>query len=196
MLRADDLTFAAILVLAIGLAMDATAVAASRGLAVSAVRARYVLLAALYFGGFQALMPLVGWLVGASFGRFVIAWDHWIAFGMLAAIGGKMIHEAWSAEPGAPERSSDAQLFSHRALLLLAIATSIDALAAGVMLPVIGAPLLLSLLTIGVTTAVLSAVGVLLGQRFGALLGRRLDVFGGLVLVGLGIKILVEHLSS
>ena len=188
--------FPSIFVLALGLSMDAMAVAAARGLATPHVRGRHVAQIALFFGGFQALMPLLGWMIGASLGEHVRAWDHWIAFVLLCAIGLKML---WDARPGAPEPDEEAapsDAFAPRVLLVLAIATSIDALAAGVTLPMLEAPMLLSLVTIGLTTAVLSAVGLLVGRRFGAMLGKRLDVIGGLALMGLGTKILIEHLGG
>lgn len=191
----------AILTLSVGLAMDATAVSAARGCAARAVRTKDVLRVALLFGGFQALMPGLGWFVGASVssasvGSAVRAWDHWIAFGLLTAIGGKMLWEARGAtEPASPSLVSTADPFATRALVLLAVATSIDALAAGMTLPLLNAPMLFSLVSIGVVTAGLSALGILVGRRFGALLGRRLDAFGGLVLVALGTKILLEHLA-
>jgi len=175
--------------------MDATAVAAARGLAVPRVLPRQVVLVALFFGGFQALMPLVGWLIGSRVGSLVQAWDHWIAFGLLGGIGGKMIWEA----RGRPDDDKDkdaGDLFGLKVMFILAIATSIDALAVGITLPMLGAPLALSLITIGVTTAVLSVAGLYAGRRFGALLGKRLDVIGGLVLIGLGTKILIEHLRA
>lgn len=187
------MTFSAIFLLALGLAMDATAAAATRGMAVPTIRAKHVLLVAAFFGGFQALMPLVGWVIGTRLGPFVHAWDHWIAFALLSAIGGKMLWEArGDADDGdANERDP----FAPKVMLVLAIATSIDALAVGITLPLLNAPFLLSLVTIGVTTALLSAVGLYAGRKFGALLGKRLDVFGGLVLIGLGVKILMEHLA-
>jgi len=201
--------FAAILLLAIGLAMDATAVAAARGLAAARISARELLLVALWFGGFQAFMPLLGWLIGSSLGPSVEAWDHWLAFVLLSALGGRMLWEAAAAataarrgSAGAPhERTRTAGLpaadpFGPRVMLLLAVATSVDALVAGITLPLLGAPLLVSLLTIGLTTALLSALGLLAGRRLGALLGSRLDAAGGLVLLGLGTKILVEHLAA
>jgi putative Mn2+ efflux pump MntP len=188
------LTFSAILVLAVGLAMDATAVSAARGLAVSRIRARHVLSVALFFGGFQALMPLVGWTIGSHIGPFIRAWDHWVAFVLLAFIGGKMLWESRKAESEKARRDED--LFGLKVMLVLAVATSIDALAVGITLPMLHAPLVLSVATIGVTTAVLSALGLFAGRRFGAVLGRRLDALGGLVLIGLGIKILVEHLTA
>lgn len=190
------MSFGAVLLLALGLAMDATAVSAARGLIVPELRPRHVLLVSVYFGGFQALMPLLGWIVGASVGPLVQAWDHWVAFVLLGAIGGKMLWEAWGAE-GETERGADAPRadpFGTKVMLALALATSVDAFAVGVTLPMLRAPLVLSIATIGVTTALLSALGLLAGRRFGALLGRRLEVVGGIVLVGLGTKILVEHL--
>lgn len=192
------MSFGAILCLALGLAMDATAVSAARGLAAPRLLPRHVALVALLFGGFQALMPLIGWVVGSRVGPHVQAWDHWIAFVLLAGIGGKMLWEARGADDAAPgdQPAAAADPFGLRVLLVLAVATSIDALAAGFTLPMLSAPFLLSLATIGVTTALLSACGLFAGRRFGALLGKRLDLAGGLVLVGLGAKILVEHLSA
>jgi putative Mn2+ efflux pump MntP len=162
----------AILLLAFGLSMDAMAVSAARGLAVRQIRFRHVALVAVFFGGFQAL----------------------IIFGLLSGIGGKMLWEAVHAGDEADLDEADA--FSLRVMLLLAIATSIDALGAGFALPLMGAPLGLSLAAIGITTAILSALGLFAGHRFGAALGRRLDILGGLVLIGLGVKSLIEHLVS
>ena len=187
------MTFRAILLLALGLAMDATAVAAARGLAAPRLRARHVALVASLFGGFQALMPLIGWFVGRRVGPLVETWSHWIAFVLLGAIGGKMLWEARAAADEAAVRT-DEDVFDLRVMLVLAVATSIDALAVGVTLPLLHAPLVLSVVTIGVTAALLSALGLYAGRRFGAALGRKLDVVGGLVLVGLGSKILLEHL--
>lgn len=187
------MTFAALLLLAFGLAMDATAVAAARGMTVPVIRARHVVLVAVLFGGFQALMPLLGWLIGAKLGPYVQAWDHWIAFVLLAAIGGKMLWEAWR---GGDEDAPLGDPFALKVMVVLAIATSIDALAVGFTLPLLGAELAPALVTIGVTTALLSVAGLFAGRRLGALLGKRLDVIGGLVLIGMGTKILIEHLSA
>ena len=190
------MTFGAILLLSVGLAMDATAVAAARGLAAPRILPRHVLLVSGLFGGFQALMPLLGWLVGSRVGPLVQAWDHWIVFALLGAIGGKMLWEARAPAEETGANTGGPDPFGTRLMLVLAIATSIDAFAVGITLPMLGAPLLLSLLTIGVTTALLSAAGLFAGRRFGALLGKRLDAAGGLVLIGLGTKILVEHLRG
>jgi putative Mn2+ efflux pump MntP len=194
-------SFASILLLAVGLAMDATAVAAARGLATPRIEGRHVAVVALFFGGFQALMPLVGWamgtFVGDRIGAMVERFDHWVAFVLLGAIGGKMLWESRGEDNDDDDNSpgSDGDPFAPKVMFVLAVATSIDALAVGITLPMLGADLALSLVTIGVTTAVLSALGLFAGRRFGALLGKRLDALGGVVLVGLGLKILVEHLS-
>jgi putative Mn2+ efflux pump MntP len=184
--------FASILLLAVGLSMDAMAVAAARGLAVRHLLPRHAVLVALFFGGFQALMPALGWLIGSTVGSTIAAWDHWIVFALLAGIGGKMIHEGLSHDEATADEGDP---FALRVLLLLAIATSIDALAAGVTLPLMHAPLLLSIVTIGVTAAILSAIGLVAGRHFGARVGPRLDIVGGLVLIGLGVKTPLEHLG-
>lgn len=192
------MSWLSILTLAVGLAMDATAVSAARGLAISRVTARHVALVMLFFGGAQALMPLVGWAVGARLGSTVSAWDHWIAFVLLGAIGGKMLWEARAgeADEAPPSDHRSGEPFSLALLFTLSIATSIDALAVGVTLPLLGAPLAATVATVGVTTAVLSALGLFAGRKFGSMLGKRLDAVGGLVLIGLGTKILVEHLGA
>jgi manganese efflux pump family protein len=184
-----------IMLLAFGLSMDAMAVAATRGLAVRTIRPRHVALVAGLFGGFQALMPLFGWVLGKRVGQAIATWDHWVIFALLGGIGGKMLWEAFHHDT--EEASvSEADAFGLRVLLLLALATSIDALAAGFALPLMGAPLGVSLAAIGITTAMLSAVGLFAGHRFGAALGSRLDAVGGIVLIGLGLKTLLEHLSA
>lgn len=188
------MSFGAILLLALGLAMDATAVSAAQGLAVPAIRARHVLLVTSFYGGFQALMPVIGWLLGARIGPLVEAWDHWIAFVLLVFIGGKMLWEAW--HDGGEDAKTDVDRFAWNSMFVLAVATSIDALAVGITLPMLHAPFVLSIATIGVVTALLSAAGLFAGRRFGSMLGKRLDVAGGLVLCFLGIKILWEHLRS
>lgn len=188
---------AALLTLAVALAMDATAVAAARGLAARRLRTRHVLEVAVCFGGFQALMPLLGYVVGDRFGHHVAAWDHYVAFVLLGGLGLKMLHEARGAGEDADALPhDDAVLFAPRTLVLLGIATSVDAFAAGLTLPMLGVPLVTSIATIGATTALLSALGLHLGRRFGRMVGPRLDAFGGVVLIGLGTKILIEHLYA
>jgi manganese efflux pump family protein len=188
----DRMSAGAMLLLAVGVAFDATAVAAARGCALKRILPKHVLLVALFFGGFQALMPLAGYLLGSGVGPLVQAFDHWIAFLVLAAVGGKMV---WEARKGADEAeaTSDERLFALPVMLTLALATSIDALAVGFTLPLLGAPLVTSILMIGLVTAAMSAAGLFVGHRFGAALGRRLDLAGGAVLILLGVKIVLEH---
>ena len=186
-----------LIILATGLAMDAAAVSASCGLAAPALRVRHFATVALFFGGFQALMPLLGFMLGRQIGSAVEAWDHWIAFILLGGIGAKMIYEAMqSPDAGTSGGRSEKDVFGLRVMAVLAIATSIDAFAVGVTLPMLNAPLALSLATIGIVTALWSAVGLAIGRQFGARVGKRLDAFGGVVLVLFGTKILIEHLSS
>ena len=189
------MSFLAVLWIAFGLAMDATAVAAARGLAVSRVRARDAARIALLFGGSQALMPAIGWIIGARVGDRVAAWDHWIAFVVLGGLGGKML---WEALRGGDDAAGEPPGDPFRAAVLvpLAIATSLDALAAGFTLPMLAAPFALSLATIGVVTALLSVAGLYAGRHLGASLGKRLDAIGGLALIAMGAKILVEHLMG
>jgi len=187
---------ASLLLLAVGLAMDAAAVSATRGLMVDRVTARHAALVAVFFGGAQALMPLLGWLAGDWLGSLVQAWGDWIAAGVFAVLGAKMCWEARGKEP------SDADLgeragrdpFALATMALLALATSVDALVAGITLPMMGAPLPISVAAIGVTTAVLSVGALLLGRRLGSAFEKRLDIVGGLILIGLGVKVVVSRL--
>jgi putative Mn2+ efflux pump MntP len=188
------MTFGSLLVLSVGVAMDATAVAAARGLAAPILRWQNAVAMALCFGAFQALMPLIGWALGARFGGMIAAWDHWFVAGVLGAIGIKMLYEARAEPMDTDPEERERDLFAWRALLALAIATSIDALAVGVTLPMLGAELAPAIATIGCITAGFSFAGVYAGRRFGAALGRRLDRFGGVVLILIGVKVLIEHL--
>ncbi|MCA8979194.1 MAG: manganese efflux pump [Planctomycetes bacterium] len=189
------MTAPSILLLAIGLAMDATAVAAAQGISIPRVMPRQALLMASLFGGFQAMMPVVGWAVGERVGSVVERWDHWIAFGLLSAIGGTLLWKSFRGS-ASEEGASDGDAFELRVLLVLAVATSIDALAVGFTLPMLDAPFVATITTIGVVTALLSLCGLWAGRRFGGLLGPRLDALGGCVLIGLGTKILLEHLGA
>jgi len=185
-------TFGSILLLALGLAMDATAVAAARGMATPVLRPRHALLVAGFFGGFQAFMPLLGWWIGARLEAAIGAWDYWVAAALLVGVGGHMLWEA--RHPHAEHsRETEQDPFGLKVMFVLALATSIDAWAVGITLPILDAPLVLSLVVIGVTTAVLSVLGLVVGRRFGSLLGRRLDVLGGVLLVGMGVKLVLEH---
>jgi putative Mn2+ efflux pump MntP len=192
-----------LLLLAVGLAMDAMAVSIASALAALRVRARDALLLAFMFGLFQALMPVIGWAVGAQFAKVIADWDHWLAFVLLGGIGTKMLHESLThRHPGVPPARKEGQALPERnpfqmgRLTLMALATSIDALAAGVTLPVLEIRLMTAAAVIGGVTFVLCLLGVTVGRRFGEPLEGKLDIIGGLVLIGLGVKILIEHLSA
>lgn len=185
--------FGSLILLSAGLAMDAAAVSAARGLLLRQIELRHIVRVALFFGGAQALMPMLGYVLGASVGRWIEAWDHWVVFVLLGGLGVRMLHEAFQNE-GPEATSNTGDPFALPVLSALAIATSIDALAAGITLPWLGAPLLSSCSAIGLITALLSVVALYVGRRFGAVLGRRLDFAGGLALIVLGAKTLIEHL--
>lgn len=176
--------------LAVGLSMDAFAVAVCKGLALKHTDWKSMALVGLWFGGFQALMPVLGYLVGVQFKDAITAIDHWIAFGLLAVIGGNMVREALSGE----EEQEDASL-SPKNMLLLALATSIDALAVGVSFAFLDVNITAAAGFIGVVTFLLSAVGVKVGSVFGAKYKARAELAGGVILILLGTKILLEHLG-
>ena len=176
--------------LALALAMDAFAVALGTGAVLSRLTGRHLFRLGFHFGLFQALMPVIGWLAGRTIIQWVSAWDHWIAFGLLAIIGGRMIHEAFDDKEKTNERDPTKGL----SLILLSIATSIDALAVGFSLSVIGVSIWMPSLVIGLVAGVLTVAGMLLGGRIGARWGTRVEIFGGIILIGIGLKILAEHL--
>ena len=161
------MSFPALLLLALGLAMDATAVAGARGIASKRIRVGDALLVALFFGGSQAVMPAIGWALGATFAARIMGWGHWVTFAVLGGIGAKMIHETMKAEEEAAIEVVASDVFGLKVLALLAIATSIDALAAGVPLALSKVSIVQACLVIGVVTAALSFAGVYVGHRFG-----------------------------
>ena len=180
--------------IAVGLAMDAFAVSIGAGLTLKTVDARQTFRLAWHFGLFQALMPIIGWLAGLSVERWIAPVDHWIAFGLLAVIGGKMIHEALKDHDngGDSQRADPTKGWS---LVLLSVATSIDALAVGLSLALLDVSIWWPAVVIGLVAGAFTTVGMQLGKRFGALLGRRMEVVGGIVLIAIGVQILVKHLS-
>ncbi len=175
--------------IAVGLSMDAFAVSVCKGLSVRKVQLNHLLLAGLYFGGFQFLMPVIGWLLGVRFEHLIQSVDHWIAFGLLSIIGLSMIRESRS---GAEEMNDD---FGFRTMLLLAVATSIDALAVGVTFAFLQVSILPAAGLIGVTTFLLSALGIRIGSVFGARFKSGAELAGGVILILIGLKILLEHLG-
>lgn len=182
---------AEIIIIAVGLAMDAFAVSIGKGLSVKRVEPRHSMSVGLWFGGFQALMPLVGYFLGISFASFVSSIDHWIAFVLLGVIGANMIREAKGDECECEGANAD---FSPRQMLLLAIATSIDALAVGVSLAFLGVDIWTTVAVIGVVTMLLSMMGLRIGNIFGCRFKSKAELLGGCVLILMGSKILVEHL--
>ena len=178
-----------LLVLALGLSMDAFAVSICKGLSVPKLQAKHCLICGVYFGGFQALMPLIGWALGIRFQSMITNIDHWIAFVLLAVIGANMIKESFSKEEECPDAS-----FGFKTMLTLAVATSIDALAVGVTFAFLDVSIVPAVLLIGATTFVCSAVGVKIGNVFGNRFQAKAEFLGGLVLIAIGLKILIEHL--
>ncbi len=175
--------------IAMGLAMDAFAVSIASGVKIKELKVRHAVQIALFFGVFQAIMPVVGWLAGIGLKNFISGFDHWVAFGLLAAIGLKMIYEALKLEPH--ERTMN-PLELH-ILLLLSIATSLDALAVGVTLSFLRVSIVAPAIVIGAVTFALSLAGVFIGERNGHRFGSKVEVAGGLILIGIGLKILLEH---
>ena len=179
-----------IVLLALGLSMDAFAVAISFGLGMRVLHLRYAFRIALFFGVFQALMPIIGYLAGLSIRGFLESFDHWIAFVLLAFIGAKMIYEAFVMDDDQKPMNPQNLLL----LFTLAVATSIDALAVGLSLSFLKVDILQPAVIIGLITLGLSFVGVLIGQRLGHLFEKKIEILGGLILIGIGVKILCEHL--
>ncbi len=185
-------------VIAVGLSMDAFAVAICKGLSVPKVKPAHALITGAWFGGFQGLMPLIGYLLGTSFADMIRSVDHWVAFVLLALIGGNMIRESLSKEEEEEEefdccKKNDG--FGVKSMFPMAVATSIDALAIGVSFAFLSVKIGPAITFIGVITFVLSAIGVVVGNVFGVRFKSKAEMAGGIVLVGMGIKILLEHLG-
>ena len=189
------MTFIELFLIGVGLSMDAFAAAICQGLFMTRIKWGHALTVGLYFGGFQALMPFIGWMLGSQFADRIQQYDHWIAFILLVLIGGNMIREALSGdEEDAAQAETDLRL-DHKKLFLMAIATSIDALAIGVTFAFLETAILPAIGIIGATTFCISVAGVAVGCWFGARYKKRAEITGGAILVLLGIKILLEHLG-
>ncbi len=183
------MSFLTLFLIAVGLSADAFAVALGKGLQMRRLSAAGILALAVTFGLFQGLMPVLGWAVATGFSDYVTAVDHWIAFGLLAVIGGKMIWEAFGDDD---DEGGDGRV-PFVELMVLGVATSIDALAVGISFAFLDVSVAGAAVLIGVTTFVLTAVGVFLGHRAGVRFRGPAEVVGGLVLIGIGLKILLEH---
>lgn len=197
-----------IVLIAIGLAMDAFAVSVTNGIIIKDLKISHALKIALYFGVFQALMPLAGWLAGSQFKDYIISIDHWIAFGLLTFIGGKMIREAFNEvdeEAKTTEGMCEVAVSTQGTvcenplrmgrLLILAVATSIDALAVGVSFAFLRVSIVWSAVIIGLITFAICFAGVYIGNKFGGLLKKKAEIIGGLILICIGLKILLEHMG-
>jgi len=184
------MSLASLFIISVGLSMDACAVAICKGLAMQKSSFRKSLLVGLWFGGFQALMPAIGYLLGSQFEKYIVNIDHWIAFILLGIIGGNMIKEAFSKE----EECADASLAA-KDMFLLAVATSIDALAVGVTFAFLQVQIIPAVLFIGIITFILSTLGVKIGNIFGCRFKSKAELAGGIILIIMGTKILLEHLG-
>ena len=185
--------FGELFFLAVGLSMDAFAVSVCKGLAVKRAGVKESVICGGWFGGFQALMPLIGYFLGALFADAIKAFDHWVAFGLLAIIGANMLKEAFEKGCDCNETSAD---FWVKTMFVMAVATSIDALAVGISLAMAGnVNIWIAVTLIGITTFVLSGIGVKVGSIFGSKFEKKAQIAGGAILIILGIKILLEHLG-
>ena len=180
--------------IAVGLSMDCLAVSMACGMRLVRPGAAQTLRMAAAFGGAQALMPVIGWAAGHTVVSYIKDYDHWLAMGLLSFVGGKMIYEYFERDDECDEKVCDPT--RGRELLVLSIATSIDALAVGLSLAFLEAGIALPAVIIGVTCFCITLAGVKLGGRASALFGKRMELLGGLVLIGIGVKILVEHLTG
>lgn len=188
--HATVMEYLSVLLIAVGLAMDAFAVAICKGLAMRKPGLKAILVIGLWFGFFQAVMPVIGYLLGSSFYSYISEYDHWIAFALLALIGVNMIREALSGEEEGVDDS-----IGFRMMLILAIATSIDALAVGISLAMTGDDIFQSAVMIGVVTFLISAAGVKMGSLVGDRFGSRAELLGGVILILIGLRILLDHLG-
>jgi len=179
-----------IVIIAVGLAMDAFVVSIVSGSAYKQLHIKHALRMALFFGAFQAIMPLIGSLAGMTLRNYILNWDHWIAFGLLAAVGAKMIYESFKIKSEG-QKSDPSNII---VLLVLSVATSIDALAVGITLSLIAGSIITAASIIGLITFALSYLGVQIGKRFGHFFESGIEALGGVVLIAIGTKILIEHL--
>lgn len=179
-----------IIVLSIGLAMDATAVSMTNGMNDTKMKVKKILLIGLTFGLFQAIMPLLGYLFGTLFVDFVEKIDHWIALILLGFLGIQMLREGFSKN----EDKEEVKTLGLKMLLIQGVATSIDALAVGVSLASLKANILVAVISIGIITTLLSIIGVYIGKKFGDLLNNKASILGGIILIGIGLKIFIEHM--
>jgi manganese efflux pump family protein len=182
------MTITVLIFLAIALAMDAFAVSVTNGISIKKIKIRHAITIGLFFGVFQAVMPVVGWLLGGFFTIFLSNFAHWIAFFILLIIGGKMIYESLQSRKENSEIETSFKIFT---ILILAIATSIDAFAVGISFSFLQIEILFAVIVIGIVTFVLSFIGVMIGKKLGNLFGKCMEILGGVILIFIGVKILL-----
>lgn len=187
--------FFTLLLMGVGLSMDAFAVSICKGLSMRKVNKKQCLVIGLFFGGFQALMPFIGWVLGSQFEQYITSIDHWIAFILLGFIGGKMVVEAIREKDEAVEVGKMDPPLDLKEMFILAIATSIDALAVGITFAFLQVPIVEAVSIIGITTFVISVIGVYVGNFFGNRYKKKAELAGGMILILIGLKILLEHLG-
>ena len=181
-----------LLFLSVGLAMDAFAVSVCKGLVLTKNKTKYAFIIAALFGGFQALMPAVGWLLGKQFEHYITSVDHWVAFALLVFIGGKMIYDVF-AEKDEDDCGEKSDRLDMKEVLTLSVATSIDALAVGISFAFLQVEIIKAVSIIGITTFILSVIGVAAGNMFGSRYEKKATLAGGIILILIGLKILLEH---
>lgn len=186
------MSYQEIFLIGVGLSMDAFAVALCKGLNMRKVNYWHTTVIALFFGGFQAIMPFLGWALGKRFQEYIISVDHWIAFGLLLYIGGKMIYESRKDDD---DEEREGEKLDLKELTIMAVATSIDALAVGITLAFLEVSIISSITIIGITTFCLSIIGVIIGNHFGMKFKSKAEIAGGVILILIGTKILLEHLG-
>lgn len=187
--------FFTLLLMGVGLSMDAFAVSICKGLSMRKVNKKQCLVIGLFFGGFQALMPFIGWVLGSQFEQYITSIDHWIAFILLGFIGGKMVVEAIREKDEAVEVGKMDPPLDFKEMFILAIATSIDALAVGITFAFLQVSIVEAVSIIGITTFVISVIGVYVGNFFGNRYKKKAELAGGIILILIGLKILLEHLG-
>lgn len=187
------MSFIELFLVAVGLSMDAFAVSICKGLATPKTNVKQMATAGIWFGGFQAIMPLIGFLLGAAFANVITSYDHWIAFVLLAFIGGNMIRESLAKDCDSCENAGDS--FGVKTMFVMAVATSIDALAVGVTFAFLKVNIVAAVCLIGVTTFLFSFAGVKIGNVFGSKYEKKAELAGGVILICIGLKILLEHLG-
>lgn len=185
------MNFVSIFIIAVGLGMDAFSVAIGVGATARVLSSMSVFRLSFHFGLFQVLMPIAGWCAGMTVANIIAEYDHWIAFGLLVLVGGKMIKESFNKK----EKIHASDPTKGLTLIILSVATSIDALAVGLSFAFLNIPILYPSIIIGIVACIMTALGMFFGERLGRIAGKRVEIVGGLILIGIGVKILIDHMA-